>query len=87
MAKAKRMKWRCQECGWMGAPAEALEAPNPFSDADGDTITGCPTCRQVDTMELLCDEEGCSNVSKCGSPTPNGYRQTCGDHHKIALAS
>lgn len=30
--------------------------------------------------EMACDEKGCSKQRSCGTPTPGGYRCTCGDH-------
>jgi len=27
-----------------------------------------------------CDEPGCKKRISCGTPTPDGYRSTCGDH-------
>jgi hypothetical protein len=30
--------------------------------------------------ELWCDEQGCKRRATCGTPTPAGYRKTCGQH-------
>lgn len=72
------MKVICSDCGWIGDDAESLKADHPFSW--GDTVTGCPECRGIDTLSGACDEPGCDRVSTCGTPTPGGYRLTCGDH-------
>lgn len=68
----------CKECGWKGSGEEVLEAANPF-DAN-DTISGCPKCKSAQTMRTTCDEPGCWEPDTCGTPTPNGYRRTCGKH-------
>jgi hypothetical protein len=30
--------------------------------------------------EEMCDEPGCKEEITCGTPTPTGYRRTCGKH-------
>jgi len=30
--------------------------------------------------DAWCDESGCKERYTCGTPTPNGYRKTCGKH-------
>jgi len=74
------MKLGCQErrCGWRGTQDQMLTAPNPFDP--GDSIVGCPGCKSVDTLVEVCDEPGCAEFSSCGTPTPTGYRRTCGKH-------
>jgi hypothetical protein len=66
--------WHCR---WVGLEADALHAPDPFND--GDTITACPFCREQ-TLHTCCDEPGCTQEATCGTPTPAGYRHTCGRH-------
>lgn len=68
----------CDSCGWRGLQSEMLTAPNPF-DAD-ETVNGCPNCKSVDTLITTCDEPGCWRETSCGTPTPTGYRRTCGQH-------
>ena len=80
--------WKCSDCGWLGEPAEALHAPHPFVDQpSSDEIVGCPECREVNTMQMVCDEPGCREVKTCGFNTDAGYRQTCGKHYQAALSA
>lgn len=72
-------KWRCDRCfKWSGMGSELLSAPNPF--VEGDTLYACPECFTMDRIFQACDEPGCWNARSCGTPTPDGYRQTCDDH-------
>ncbi len=72
-------KWLCNDCGWNGAGDEYLVAPNPFDSEE--EITGCPRCRQVNTLEQACDEPGCRRRATCGTPAASGYRNTCYEHN------
>ncbi len=65
------------ECGWDGLESDLLKADNPF---DRGTIHGCPHCRGVNICHVACDESGCWEPAMCGTPTPGGYRHTCGPH-------
>lgn len=73
-------KFRCAErhCGWKGKGDELLRAPNPF-DFDSELL-GCPKCKEVDCVELVCDEPNCWKSVCCGTPTLGGYRWTCHEH-------
>lgn len=66
------------ECGWRGLAADMLRAPNPFDPSD--ELNGCPHCKQPETLLVACDEPGCWRETSCGTPTPDGYRRTCGQH-------
>lgn len=72
----KRVK--CRECGWKGSHSKALTAPSPFYKDD--ILHGCPNCQEVNTLYLVCDEPKCWTETACGTPTKDGYRQTCGKH-------
>lgn len=50
---------RCPErrCGWSGPWPEALSAPHPFQE--GETIYGCPKCRQAGNVQAACWKSGC----------------------------
>jgi hypothetical protein len=37
----------------------------------------------LERSHLLCDVDGCEETSSCGTPTPQGYRWTCGFHVPI----
>lgn len=76
-------KSRCTECGWIGETDEVLEAPNPFDAFSQEIIQGCPKCKQVECMECVCDEPGCKLPVNGGTPTPEGYRQTCYKHNPM----
>lgn len=67
--------WRC---GWHGMESEMLTAPNPF--VEGETISACPKCKDVNCLLYACDEHECWDEATCGTPTPDGYRSTCGKH-------
>lgn len=73
-------KFLCRDCRWQGTEREVLTADNPFAEDDGETMYGCPRCREANTMDIACDEPGCWRKVSCGTPTPNGYRSTCGEH-------
>lgn len=45
------------------------------------TMHVCPECYGVEnTLQRACDENGCWKTVTCGTPTPNGYRNTCSKH-------
>jgi hypothetical protein len=73
-------KWRCKNwrCAWVGPTDQILTAPDPFNE--GNTLTACPQCRDVDALVAACFAEGCTKPAGCGTPTPDGYRWSCGDH-------
>ena len=66
--------WRCK---WVGTIDQALSAPDPFNECN--TLYACPKCRDS-TLVRACDEPGCNRQVTCGTPTANGYRQTCYTH-------
>lgn len=71
-------KWRCNQCYEIFQENKFLIAKNPF--LDDDSILGCPNCKSVNDFEAICDEQGCSKVVCCVSPTRQGYRRTCHEH-------
>jgi hypothetical protein len=78
--EVEKNKVRCnvRRCDWRGLQEDVLTAPNPFDNED--TIIGCPNCKSIDTIETVCDEDGCWELVTCGTPTENGYRTTCYKH-------
>lgn len=74
------MRYQCQECEWVGQENQMLNTPNPF-DPRFD-IVGCPLCKEINTMSLLCDVDGCNRFQSCGFPFNGTYRMTCGDHYR-----
>lgn len=76
--RRKRKLWKCRLCNDAMEDGEILKAPSPFNKTD--ILHGCPTCGEANSFVLLCDEDDCTNEAECGTPTPNGYRQTCGRH-------
>ena len=70
-------KFVCTECGWHGDTGTVLRAPDPFNA--GNELIACAECREQ-TMRRCCDEPGCWEQATCGTPTPAGYRLTCGKH-------
>lgn len=76
---SENRKWKCTSCdGWVGTSEQLLSAPHPFMA--GETIYGCPNCQDVTDLVAACDEPGCTKEAGCGTPTPTGYRVTCGAH-------
>lgn len=66
-----------QQCGWHGLFDETLSASNPFGLGE---IYACPKCKKVQEFKMACDEPNCWEPASCGTPIPNGYRETCGKH-------
>lgn len=76
-------KWTCADCDWHGTDDQFLVAFNPFKPGTGESILGCPQCKEVNTMLELCDEPGCLQLAGCGFPTDDGgFRRTCFNHSK-----
>lgn len=78
------MKVCCQErrCGWIGEQSELLHFKHPFDDTE--TVGVCPKCKTIETsIWQACDEPGCARAATSGTPTPAGYRNTCGDHMPV----
>ncbi|MCR4293659.1 MAG: hypothetical protein NUV76_12370 [Candidatus Kuenenia sp.] len=71
-------KVKCKECSWHGIESEILIAENPFKSSVD--ILGCPTCKGVNTIICVCDEPECWLEVSCGTPTLDGYRNTCSKH-------
>ena len=78
MKKLPDIKVVCETCGWTGMWSEVQSGRNPFNPDE--PLQGCPACDDVNTMRTACDEPGCWHFATCGTPTPNGYRSTCGKH-------
>ena len=75
-------KWKCSECSVIYTDDKLLIAPSPFEPDDN--ITGCPTCRSVNSFEQVCDEEGCDKLAGCGWPSySRRYRRTCAKHMRL----
>lgn len=74
------VRYRCKECEWTGTENDLLWAPNPFADDDDERITGCPECRGVESMERLCDVDGCKQLGTCGTSWTDRYWTTCYEH-------
>ena len=69
---------KCICCDHVLGMDDMLKAPNPFDASD--TIVGCPECKEVNCFQMACDEPGCLNLVSIGTPMPDGYRSTCGEH-------
>ena len=83
-ATATARLYRCMECDWTCNGDFILTAKNPF-DPSGDTITGCPNCKAIESFLPVCDVEGCHEPVSCGWPSHGGYRQTCGRHYNPSM--
>ncbi len=78
MDRKKKMEYRCSECG--ETTTTPLKAQNPFCPEE--EIRGCPYCRVIESVDRLCEIEGCQNMATCGTPTDEGYLCVCGDHYR-----
>lgn len=80
-ATSETMRFVCEECS-ARISTKVLSAPNPFDNSD--TITGCPSCKSVNTLRSTCDELGCWEPDTIGTPIlhgqSEGYRRTCWKH-------
>lgn len=74
------MKVLCtnNQCGWHGDFGEALVAAHPF--IEGETVTGCPKCKDIEVVRIACEEGGCWLEATCGTQTKEGYKRTCYKH-------
>lgn len=73
-------KLECTECGWRGDDTTVCRVKDP---GGVDIWRVCPDCRTPENMVLMCDEPDCVLPVTCGTPIPNGYRRTCGNHRPI----
>jgi hypothetical protein len=71
-------KWLCRDCG--ETCTTLLSAENPFEI--GDTISGCPHCRSVESLEGACQIGDCKRPASGGHPGGHGFRYiwTCWKH-------
>lgn len=79
---ADKRRWLCTECGAVSKSRDLLHIEHPF-DGPEVTLTACPKCKSVageTDLQLVCDEPRCRSVATCGTPTPDGYRNTCYNH-------
>lgn len=72
----------CEECGWGGPDEDVLNAKNPFDPED--RVSGCPYCKEVNTVVTACQWVGCTKPGSMGTPLKNGgYTYTCWDHQPL----
>lgn len=69
-------RWKCKECDWIGY--DYLIAPNPFDSEYN--VTGCPNCKEVNSLVGACHDVNCNREGTCGNNTPDGYVWSCYDH-------
>jgi len=67
-----------RKCRWHGPLSKCLTAQNPFEKDE--IIHGCPECKTVESIRCACEHPGCWEPVTCGTPTRDGYKNTCGDH-------
>jgi hypothetical protein len=87
----------CKECDWKGFSFNLLRATNPFSpeacmkrpSLSWTDLFACPICREICsyriTAETVCDEPDCFQPIVMGTPTLEGYRQTCSLHNPAKI--
>jgi hypothetical protein len=71
-------EWLCKECN--SIHVNPLYATNPFDKED--YIIGCPSCKEINTLEQACQYKGCTRLSTAGIPNIYGYRYlwVCSEH-------
>ena len=72
--------WKCGECSSIHKESEILRAANPFWPEI--TVTGRPSCKEINMFVKVCDEPYCKYEVTCGTSTPNGYRSVCSKHYR-----
>jgi hypothetical protein len=73
----------CKSCGWYGLDSEVLTAISPF-DPD-DVISGCPQCKEINTIMLACWAQDCWEEVTMGAFTRDGtYQMLCSKHGREA---
>lgn len=70
---------KCTECEWVGEEDLALMADNPFDLRV--QIIGCPECKEVNSLVIVCNFVGCEQIATCGMPLDDSYHQVCGEHY------
>ena len=70
----------CEECEWHGTIPEIVLVPDPGGD---DIWRVCPVCRTPEHLVPACERVRCWREVSCGTPTVDGYAQTCGEHVPI----
>jgi len=83
VTKIIRGKVICEECKCVSLRGELLKAPHPF--IPDDLIFGCPACNEAARLHACCDVLDCKQPADCGTPSPDGYRQVCGEHYRELL--
>lgn len=76
-------KYICKDCATHHLAGEELYAENPFCKTE--QIMGCKQCGGVNTMERVCDKEGCWEEASCGTPTGSDYLFTCHNHIPVEI--
>jgi hypothetical protein len=69
-----------RRCYWKGTTKDMLQGVSPFDPEE--SIVGCPNCKAINTLVSACYVDGCWKEVSCGYPTPDGYRNSCGDHYR-----
>lgn len=78
------VKWHCDECEWRGNRLFNVKFKLPAGiDAE---LYVCPECGTESGVHVACDKPQCWRPASCGTPTPDGYRNTCGLHVPKATA-
>jgi hypothetical protein len=80
--KKNKLEWKCRRCDEICFKEDILTAPNPFEPKI--TLVACPSCKEIDNLQPLCDEQGCIDVFTNVLPARQGQRRVC-DAHLIAL--
>jgi hypothetical protein len=78
-------RWYCSECGKVSE--HYLTGLHPF--LEGQDISGCPNCRNVETLVVACYHPGCPNKATGGYPRGHGFRYvwTCFEHRPGATSA
>lgn len=73
-------KMRCLDigCRWKGTEEEAIKTRSPFDPSE--PVYTCPQCRTVESIEPVCDSEGCWDLATHGAMRGGIYRWSCLKH-------
>ena len=78
--------YRCTGCGNIFHDDDMLRAYQPFRD--GETVYGCPNCKEIEELVGICEAPGCKEDATVGQRWPDGeYRKTCWFHREDLAAT
>ena len=72
--------FKCNQCAWSGEEPERVSLYLVPALEEVRLIV-CPECRHVETsLEICCEEPGCTETASMGTPAKSGYKRHCHHH-------